>query len=48
MDNLLAVELALNCVEEEDARKNTQTSVVDFGLSMFDCVAVVRGRSAVV
>ena len=28
--------------------KNTQTSIVDFGLSMFDCVAVVRGRPAVV
>ena len=48
MDNLLAVELALNCVEEEDARKNTQTSIVDFELSMFDCVAVVWVRPAVV
>lgn len=48
MDNLLAVELALNCVEEEDARKNTQTSVVDFGLPMFDCVVVVRVRPTVV
>ena len=36
------------CGGEEDVRKNTQTSVVDFGLSMFDCVAVVRVGPAVV
>ena len=28
--------------------KNTQTSIVDFELSMFDCVAVVWVRLAVV
>ena len=48
MDNLLAVKWDLNCVEGEDARKNTQSSIVDFELSMFDCVAVVWVRPAVV
>ena len=28
--------------------KNTQTSIVDFGLPMFDCVVVVRVRPTVV